>query len=71
MGIEIKKSKIYRSRYEVICYGKHSFVKTWIRDTFGDADDMVWDSDDGDEHYTGYDALITEEQAMLVKLKFL
>lgn len=71
MGIEFTKSKYYHSRYEVIVYGRHSIIALqWIRDTFGDEDDMIYASDT-DLNYTGYHSLVTEEQMLLIKLKFL
>lgn len=70
-GVGFYKSKIYHGRYECIAYGRKRIeVLFYIRETFGDEDDLVYAQEYGDEHYTGYDSLLTEEQMMQVILKF-
>lgn len=70
-GIGFYKSKIYRGRYECIAYGsRRDIILSYIRETFGDEDDMVYAQEDSDEHYTGYDALVTEEQMTQIILRW-
>lgn len=63
------KSSCYRNRYECVFWGRNGpTIKQWIRDTFGENDDLVYDSDEYGE--TSYSALITPEQLTLLILKW-
>jgi hypothetical protein len=47
-------------------------IKQWIRDTFGEADDMVYanSSMDGFSNISNFESLITDEQLSLLLLKW-
>lgn len=68
-NVVIRKSKYYHGRYECAFYGRRGIeMKRWLRDIYGDDDDMIYASDDDAE--TGYDAMINDEQLTLMILKW-
>jgi hypothetical protein len=73
-GAIIVKSKTrFVGRYEVYTYGMRGVhIKQWIRDTFGEADDMVYanSSMDGFSNISNFESLITDEQLSLLLLKW-
>jgi hypothetical protein len=82
MGWSVHKSKIYHGRYALHTWGHHSarwgFIEPkdivkFLRETYP-TDDMLYCTDphEGNEFGDDYvcDAMITEEQRMLIELKF-
>jgi hypothetical protein len=68
-GVQIKKSRYYHGRYECGFWGKHGReMKQWLRDTFGENDDMIYASNDDLEN--SYDAMINKEQLTILLLKW-
>lgn len=69
LGARYYKSRIYRNRIECVFWGHRGReIKQWLRDTFGETDDMVYASDDNEPY--GYEALITNEQLTMILLKW-
>ena len=71
-GCGIIKSKIYHGRYECYFYGTRGVsIKKWVRETFGENDDLVYTSDDidGSNVGEGCGSLITKEQLTLLLLR--
>lgn len=65
------KSIYYRNRYECIFWGRNGpTIKQWIRDTFGENDDLVYECISDEYGEPSYSALITPEQLTLVMLKW-
>jgi hypothetical protein len=84
MGWSVHPSKIYHGRYALHTWGHHSdctraffgqkyAIVTYLRETYPN-DDMLYctDPQEGNEFGDDYvcDAMITEEQRMLIELKF-
>ena len=69
-GMIVRKSRYYRGRYSCFFYGPTGMkIKNWVREQFGD-DDMIYanETTSGEEDCMG---LITEQQLMIVKLRWL
>ncbi len=66
---DIQKSRYYRGRYECRFYGRRGKeMKQWLRDTFGEHDDMIYASDLDIED--GYDAMINDQQLTVLLLRW-
>jgi len=67
--VSIRKSQYYRGRYECRFYGqKGREIKQWLRDTYGEHDDLIYDSDNDIDN--GYNATINEQQLTLLILRW-
>ena len=67
-GVNVYPSKIYRSRYECVYYGRRGTeIKDWVRATFSN-DDLVWASSDSYDLTSEYESLINAEQLELLCL---
>jgi hypothetical protein len=72
-GAIIIPSGTFRGRHTVYVYGMRGIkIKNWIRETFGESDDMVYanSSIDGFENSSNFDSLITDEQLSILLLKW-
>ncbi len=73
-GLIYWPSRYYHNRYECNFYGRRGIeIRTWIRENWGDTDDMVWASGEDwfsqDRNYE-YTAMITPQQLTLLLLKW-
>lgn len=72
-GFIVVWSPVYHGRYECFFYGrKGKSIKNWIRETFGDNDDLVYANygTDGINVMQGCEALITDQQLTLTLLRW-
>lgn len=72
-GFIAAKSPVYHGRYECFFYGRKGLsMKRWIRETFGDNDDLVYTNCeiDGSNVTQNCGALITDQQLTLTLLKW-
>jgi hypothetical protein len=71
-GLSIYKSKFYHGRYECVFWGRDGpKIKQWLRDTFGEHDDMIYVSEDDEFETDGnYGALINDQQLALTILRW-
>ena len=71
-GLLVFKSRYYRGRYECVFFGRQGpAIKEWIRQQFGDSDDLVYASEeDTDVWHQSYSSLITEAQLNWVLLRW-
>jgi hypothetical protein len=70
-NVVIKKSRYYHGRYECGFYGRRGReMKQWLRDAFGEDDDMIYASVDDIGDGIGYDAMINDEQLTLMIIKW-
>lgn len=68
-NVMIRKSRYYHGRYECVFYGRRGReIKQWLRDTYGEHDDMIYASDDDLE--TGFSAMINNEQLTILILRW-
>lgn len=69
-GFLVKKSRIYHGRNECYFYGySGEKIKTWIREKFGDDDDLVYTNSVIDSSVSvECGALITDEQLLITAL---
>lgn len=68
-NVVIQKSQYYHGRYECGFYGRRGReMKQWLRDAFGEDDDMIYASDD--DPYHGYDAMVNDEQLTSLILRW-
>lgn len=73
LGATITPCDTFRGRHKVFTYGRHGIrIKQWLRETFGESDDMVYanSSMDGFNNSSNFDSLITDEQLLLLILKW-
>lgn len=74
-GVIYWPSRYYRNRYECQFYGRRGIdIRNWIRDCWGDIDDMVWSTGENwagsiQPDYT-YTAMITPQQLTHLLLKW-
>lgn len=72
-GAIINPAKRFKGRNEVYAYGSRgNEIRSWIRDTFGNHDDMVYanSSMDGFNNSNNFCSLITDEQLSQLLLKW-
>lgn len=72
-GANFVKSTQFRGRWMVYTYGLRGHgIKTWIRSTFGEHDDMVYASSslDGFSNHSNFCSLISDEQLSELLLKW-
>lgn len=72
-GAIIIPSEIFHGRHKVYVYGMRGItIKKWIREIFGESDDMVYanSSIDGFKNSSNFDSLITDEQLSILLLKW-
>jgi hypothetical protein len=68
-NVSIRKSQYYRGRYECRFYGQRgSEIKQWLRDTYGEHDDLIYDNDNDIDN--GYQATITDQQLTMLMLRW-
>jgi hypothetical protein len=73
LGATITPCDTFRGRHTVDTYGRQGVkIKQWLRETFGESDDMVYanSSMDGFNNSSNFDSLITDEQLLLLMLKW-
>ena len=72
-GAIIIPNDTFRGRHTVYVYGMRGIkIKNWIRETFGESDDMVYanSSIDGFNNSSNFDSLVTDEQLSILLLKW-
>jgi hypothetical protein len=73
LGMIAAPSKVYHGRNECFFYGRSGQeIKSWIRNTFGDTDDLVYTTGDIDGSNIREDcgALITDGQLTMTLLRW-
>jgi len=69
-GFSYWPAQYYHNRYECEFWGRHGLlIRKWIRDNWGDIDDLVWSSGESFEGWE-YTAMITPEQLTYVLLRW-
>jgi len=70
-GLSIRKSTIYHDRYECYFYGKKGKeIKLWLRNCFGEQDDMIYSYEEPYMNPMCYKSLINDMQLTALLLKF-
>ena len=72
-GFIVVRSPVYHGRYECFFFGRKGIsIKNWVRETFGDNDDLVYANyeTDGINVMQGCEALITDQQLTLILLRW-
>jgi hypothetical protein len=70
-GLIIYKSTTYHNRYECCFLGpRGGEIRQWLRDTFGQTDDMMYASGRVDYMYY-YDSVINDHQLVLTLLRWI
>lgn len=73
LGMLAVPSKVYHGRNECFFYGRKGVeIKSWIRNTFGDIDDLVYANGDidGSNVHADCGALITDQQLTMTLLRW-
>lgn len=70
-GVKITPSPVFRGRYELLLYGRRGQeILKYIRSEFAD-DDLTYATDELDGYgFRQFDSLVTEEQLMILTLRF-
>lgn len=71
-GMKAVKSPIYHGRYECVFYGRKGvLIKDWIRNKFGEKDDMIYANSDIDSSLIeDCGALLTNKQLCFTILRW-